>query len=468
MLNRSHVVALVLIAGCSVSGVTFTPLGGFDAGGLDAGGLDAGELDTGGLDAGEPDAAGPDSGAPPAPGPTITVTKTGQGTVTSSPAGIDCGATCAQPFRDGTSVVLTAEPSAGFVFSGWSGACSGTACTIADTGSAGIAVSATFSPMVRLAVTLAGDATGTVTSAPAGISCGATCSAQFAPGASVILTATPTGTPSSFAGWSSPMCPGTGPCTQVLTADTTAITATFTKHGSATFTVAGNFTVPPGVSSVHVLAVGGGGGGANGHQGGGGSGLVATGNFPVSAGAVVAVTVGGPGAGAVACDNCNEIVGNTPGGTSSFGMLLSAAGGQTSTVINGPGSNGGSGGGGSCNAGSPGGAGASAGGNGGACTYLGGIGQGSFAAALASFSVHTLSAAPGGAGGVSSHSGGGGGGGVFLDGAGPSGGNGAAAFSGKGGSGFGGGGGAGGFDGGTSTVRMAGGVGARGVVYIEW
>ena len=49
----------------------------------------------------------------------------GTGTVTSNPAGIDCGATCAADFTDGTSVTLTAAAAAGSGFTGWSGACIG-------------------------------------------------------------------------------------------------------------------------------------------------------------------------------------------------------------------------------------------------------------------------------------------------------------------------------------------------------
>jgi hypothetical protein len=58
---------------------------------------------------------------------TLTVTKTGPGTgtVTSSPSGINCGATCAATFSDGTSVTLTATPSSRSRFTGWSGDCSG-------------------------------------------------------------------------------------------------------------------------------------------------------------------------------------------------------------------------------------------------------------------------------------------------------------------------------------------------------
>jgi IgGFc binding protein/Divergent InlB B-repeat domain/Bacterial Ig-like domain (group 1) len=64
---------------------------------------------------------------------TLTVTKagSGSGTVTSSPAGIDCGATCSAQFTEGTMVTLTATAAAGSTFTGWSGACTGTGtCTV--------------------------------------------------------------------------------------------------------------------------------------------------------------------------------------------------------------------------------------------------------------------------------------------------------------------------------------------------
>ncbi len=59
--------------------------------------------------------------------PTLTVYKVGQGsgTVTSMPAGIDCGsgAGCTANFVLGTQVSLTAVPEAGSVFVGWSANC---------------------------------------------------------------------------------------------------------------------------------------------------------------------------------------------------------------------------------------------------------------------------------------------------------------------------------------------------------
>jgi hypothetical protein len=55
----------------------------------------------------------------------LTVTVKGKGTVTGN--GISCPGSCAQTYRDGTALSLTAKPAAGFTFSGWSGACTGAA-----------------------------------------------------------------------------------------------------------------------------------------------------------------------------------------------------------------------------------------------------------------------------------------------------------------------------------------------------
>lgn len=63
----------------------------------------------------------------------LTVTKSGDGTVTSSPAGIGCGTDCSEDFADGTQVTLIANPATGQRFDSWGGACLGVAgpnCTI--------------------------------------------------------------------------------------------------------------------------------------------------------------------------------------------------------------------------------------------------------------------------------------------------------------------------------------------------
>ena len=57
---------------------------------------------------------------------TVTVDGDGAGTVTSVPAGIECGADCTEGYDEGTPVSLTAVADAGSTFTGWSGACEGT------------------------------------------------------------------------------------------------------------------------------------------------------------------------------------------------------------------------------------------------------------------------------------------------------------------------------------------------------
>jgi len=80
--------------------------------------------------------------------------------------------------------------------------------------------------MHALTVAKAGAGTGTVTSAPAGITCGPTCSANFVASTVVTLTAAPD-TGSIFAGWTGGGCSGTGTCVVTVTA-ATGVTATFT------------------------------------------------------------------------------------------------------------------------------------------------------------------------------------------------------------------------------------------------
>lgn len=182
----------------------------------------------------------------------ITVNKagTGLGAVTSAPNGINCGATCNFQFSAGTSATLTATPTSGSVFSGWSGGgCAGIGtCSLSTTAS----VTATFSlaPPAPFTVTVSknGAGGGTVTSAPqgsnGGINCGVTCTDQFSPSTTVTLTATPAAG-SVFSGWNGGNCVGTGTCQ--LT-------------GDATVTVTFAFPPPPSTFTVLVATVGTGSG----------------------------------------------------------------------------------------------------------------------------------------------------------------------------------------------------------------
>ncbi|MBK7660150.1 MAG: fibronectin type III domain-containing protein [Betaproteobacteria bacterium] len=179
---------------------------------------------------------------------TLTVQKFGNGTITSNPAGINCGATCAADFNSGATVTLTAAPLAGNQFDGWSGAgCSGTG-TCQVTMSAAQNVTAIFSVTApttfALTVSKSGTGAGTVTSSPAGINCGAACLANFNAGASVALTATAS-SGSVFSGWSGGGCSGTGTCNVTMNS-AQSVTATFsiqtfaltvTKSGAGTGTV---------------------------------------------------------------------------------------------------------------------------------------------------------------------------------------------------------------------------------------
>ncbi len=74
----------------------------------------------------------------------VAVLGSGTGVVTSSPAGINCGADCTEDYATGASVTLTATPASGSTFTGWGNGCSGTATICTVTMSAARTVTATF------------------------------------------------------------------------------------------------------------------------------------------------------------------------------------------------------------------------------------------------------------------------------------------------------------------------------------
>ena len=82
----------------------------------------------------------------------LTVVTAGNGSVTSSPSGIDCsgsGSGCSADYNHGTVVTLTANLAAGQLFTGWSGACSGSSPTCTVTMNEAKSVAANFNVAVR-------------------------------------------------------------------------------------------------------------------------------------------------------------------------------------------------------------------------------------------------------------------------------------------------------------------------------
>jgi hypothetical protein len=160
---------------------------------------------------------------------TVAKTGTGSGTVTSNPAGINCGPVCSATFPGTQNVVtLTAAPAPGSVIGVWGGACAGSGSNpvcILPLGAGTTTVTITFTarPLFTLTVGTGGTGSGTVTSTPAGISCPPTCAAQVVGGTTVTLNANPA-PGSTFTGFTG-ACSGS---TCVLTVNAAAsVTANF-------------------------------------------------------------------------------------------------------------------------------------------------------------------------------------------------------------------------------------------------
>ncbi len=165
----------------------------------------------------------------------LTVSVNGEGTVTSSPAGLSCSSgTCTGSFTQGSSVTLTVAPGSGNTFAGWNGSCTGTgSCSLTIASAA--SVSATFSSNTStasrsLSVALSGEGQGRVTSSPSGLTCsGGTCSASFPQGTTVTLTPT-SQSGNVFQGWNG-ICSGTSSCAVTLSSSQ-VVTARFAPEKS--------------------------------------------------------------------------------------------------------------------------------------------------------------------------------------------------------------------------------------------
>lgn len=121
---------------------------------------------------------------------TVTVSNTGG----SGTGQVTCNqAACAPQYYRGTPITFTAIPDTNMIFGGWSGACAGTQTTCTVTLAGNTTVTAAFLPATQdlmLATSGLGGASGTITTAPPGASCGTGC-VRFATGTQVTLTASP-------------------------------------------------------------------------------------------------------------------------------------------------------------------------------------------------------------------------------------------------------------------------------------
>ena len=157
---------------------------------------------------------------------TLTGGGTGNGTVTSIPAGINCnitggatGGTCSTTFPPNTVVTLSSSAAGLSSFSGYTGACSGVSCTVNTSPGATSSITATFAapPTLTLSAATGSQGGGVVSSAPSGLTCtlsnlaaSGNCTFAYALNTAVTVTQTPS-SGSVFMNWDG-ACAGSGSC----------------------------------------------------------------------------------------------------------------------------------------------------------------------------------------------------------------------------------------------------------------
>ncbi len=173
-------------------------------------------------------------------GPELKITKegTGSGTVVSSPAGIECGATCSSTaFAENTEVTLTASPAAGSLFTSWKGCDTGKVqgrqCTVKM--SVAKTVGAKFSAAYDVTVKKTAGNTGL--GGISGVTCDANCSsatATFLAGKAATLKPKAS-KGSAFTGWTG--CPEVVESVNCKVTSATTVEAKFTAIPTFSLTV---------------------------------------------------------------------------------------------------------------------------------------------------------------------------------------------------------------------------------------
>ena len=158
----------------------------------------------------------------------LSVTTSGQGSVTSSDGSINCPGNCTHTYLSNTVVTLNSVPAQGWSLNAWGGACSGNSptCVVTMTGDA--TVSAAFTQNhYTLTTSISGQ--GSITSTDGNINCPGTCTHTYLSLTQVTLNAAPTHG-WTFAGWSG-ACSGTGSC-QLTMLGNYGVSAYFIQAGS--------------------------------------------------------------------------------------------------------------------------------------------------------------------------------------------------------------------------------------------
>lgn len=165
----------------------------------------------------------------------LSVSRQGNGSIHTTPGGIDCGAQCSANFPSGTPVTITAQAAAGSQFSGWGGACSGTnpQCSVVMNGNRIVTANFTTVTTSRILTLIKnGSGQGSVTSIPSGwINCQNNCGgmSNSIPGNFDMTLMAQAAAGSQFAGWGG-ACSGTGDCKIAAGKTSVNVTANFTTN----------------------------------------------------------------------------------------------------------------------------------------------------------------------------------------------------------------------------------------------